>query len=751
MIRPTMTRASALVQGIWLTGMFLVVTSLLAACGGGGGGDGAGPGATPPADVSGTWAIHETIDDHACNGTGDTADYSISVTQQGNQITVVAGANTFHGTVNGNSIGWTGQYSDASLGGYVTITSMTVTVNGASLSGSAHWDFRTTQSGTVACSGTTAVSGTRVTTTTAPSAPSGLSAQALSESSIRLSWSDGSSNESGFKIERATGAQGPFAQVGTVNAGIVQFTDTGLAASTIYQYRVRAYNGSGDSAYTAAVSAATLPPSTTIPAAPSQLSSPVTSTSTIVLAWVDNATNEQGFKIQRATAVGGPFTQVATTAANQANYTDTGLAAGTTYQYRVVAYNSAGDSAASNTITVATAVVALPAPPANLTAAAVSSSSIVLNWTDLANNETGYKVERGTAGAGPFAPVATVGVNAQAYTDTGLAAATAYFYRVRATNAAGDSANSNVASATTSSPATAPVAPSNATVGSITTSSAVMSWTDNANNEAGFEIGTCAGLTSIDGLGTLRCATGFTVTRQLAANATSVSLTGLAPSTQYSFFVRATNSAGASNNVGVHFTTSAAATTVTLNSQFDNLVMVNSTIPATANTVNQTAELAVGCNWTYSLVTGLQDFVCAQSLVKFDVSTLAGKTIDSATLTLTVNYRGVGFFPRNWHVWAIASSWSPATATWNTVSTSSFLHYTASEIIQAPPTFAGQVYSINVRSIVQNWANGIFNNNGLMFGSEDNSFPFATSFDAFAFYSREDAAGGGPKLTVSFH
>ena len=73
-------------------------------------------------------------------------------------------------------------------------------------------------------------------------------------------------------------------------------------------------------------------------------------------------------------------------------------------------------------------------------------------------------------------------------------------------------------------------------------------------------------------------------------------------------------------------------------------------------------------------------------------------------------------------------------------------YYTASEILQGPPTFAGQVYRINVRTIVQNWANGTFGNNGFIFGSHDCTFPLATSFDTFAFYSREDTAGGGPKL-----
>ncbi len=80
---------------------------------------------------------------------------------------------------------------------------------------------------------------------------------------------------------------------------------------------------------------------------------------------------------------------------------------------------------------------------------AVSSSQINLSWTDNATNETGFKIERKTGAGGTYAEIATVGAGVAAYSDTGLTAATTYFYRVRATNAIGDSAYSNEASATT--------------------------------------------------------------------------------------------------------------------------------------------------------------------------------------------------------------------------------------------------------------------------------------------------------------
>jgi fibronectin type 3 domain-containing protein len=90
-----------------------------------------------------------------------------------------------------------------------------------------------------------------------------------------------------------------------------------------------------------------------------------------------------------------------------------------------------------------------PAAPSGLSATANSGSQITLNWTDNANNETGFKLERSPNGSSAWTQIATPATNATSFVDTGLSAGTASFYRIRATNAAGDSATSNVASATT--------------------------------------------------------------------------------------------------------------------------------------------------------------------------------------------------------------------------------------------------------------------------------------------------------------
>ena len=111
------------------------------------------------------------------------------------------------------------------------------------------------------------------------------------------------------------------------------------------------------------------------------------------------------------------------------------------------------DSATGNknsTVTVSLPPV-LPTSPTNLTATVVSKSQINLAWTDTANNETGFRIERCKGSACTnFAVVATVGANVINYSNTGLSRTTTYRYRVYAYNSAGNSGYSNIVTATTS-------------------------------------------------------------------------------------------------------------------------------------------------------------------------------------------------------------------------------------------------------------------------------------------------------------
>ena len=91
-----------------------------------------------------------------------------------------------------------------------------------------------------------------------PIAPSGLTAAALSQTSVHLSWQDNSATEMSYTIERKKSGEAGFSQLSpTVGANTTTYTDTGLQAFTTYVYRIRAVNATGNSAYTTEVSATT--------------------------------------------------------------------------------------------------------------------------------------------------------------------------------------------------------------------------------------------------------------------------------------------------------------------------------------------------------------------------------------------------------------------------------------------------------------------------------------------------------------
>jgi hypothetical protein len=97
------------------------------------------------------------------------------------------------------------------------------------------------------------------------------------------------------------------------------------------------------------------PPAVGSPTAPTALTASAVTSSKIQLAWTDNAGNENGFKVKRALAAGGPYTVLPLNAnANQTTYTDSGLNPATTYYYQVVATNANGDSNPTNTASTTT-------------------------------------------------------------------------------------------------------------------------------------------------------------------------------------------------------------------------------------------------------------------------------------------------------------------------------------------------------------------------------------------------------------
>lgn len=177
-----------------------------------------------------------------------------------------------------------------------------------------------------------------------PAAPTNLVLSGVTSSQISLAWSDNATDETGFKIERCGGTDcSNFGQIATVGANATSYGDAGLAPSTSYTYRVRAYNSNGDSGYSNTSSATTQAASAT-PAAPTNLRASASGKGAIKLTWVDNSNNETRFEITRSP------TASLTVGTNVTSYTDRGLTKGTPYIYQVRACNGVSDcSTWSNT------------------------------------------------------------------------------------------------------------------------------------------------------------------------------------------------------------------------------------------------------------------------------------------------------------------------------------------------------------------------------------------------------------------
>jgi len=329
---------------------------------------------------------------------------------------------------------------------------------------------------------------------TPPAAPSALAAAGTSDSTVSLTWSDNSDNESVFVIERD-------GQVlsSTVSANTTTFEDSGLAAATTYSYRVKARNSAGDSAWSNSAEATTdtPPPYQTILVSGETtvagtivsgnytrtfdldgsfeqireresggkrnrrysymdhrwtLSSPSGAASLSVTGYSGNSSD--GDQFQLAYSTGGGFTTFCTLAVGASSTCSTSFELGSaaTVTVRVVDTNQARGARALDSVYIDqiqlfvesnTGPVTLPAAPTGLIGDASTPGQIALAWSDNADNETSYTVQRSDVGGG-WSTIAALGANSQSFTDNTVESLTTYNYRVLAGNSAGDSASDSI-------------------------------------------------------------------------------------------------------------------------------------------------------------------------------------------------------------------------------------------------------------------------------------------------------------------
>jgi len=253
-----------------------------------------------------------------------------------------------------------------------------------------------------------------------------------------------------------------------------------------------------------------------------------------------------------------------------------------------------GETAVQNILTWAYSPTAttLPAAPSNLTGTVVSGSEIDISWTNNATNATGILIDRSSDGVS-FTQIASVGPTVSTYHDTTLSPGNTYYYEVQATNAAGNSAFSNVFQAST---LTAPAPPTNLAATNITTTEVDLSWTNVATNATGIKI-----LKQLGNNSSQVVATG------LPPTTTSFKITALTPGSPYTFEVDALNSNGPSGAATLAADTLPAQVVgVTATGGPEKITINWSADPGavTYNVYRATAAGAEGATPTWSGITG---------------------------------------------------------------------------------------------------------------------------------------------------
>jgi len=339
-----------------------------------------------------------------------------------------------------------------------------------------------------------------------PSPPSKVLAKAMSSSSITVSWSS-VSLATGYNVFCSTSTSDKYTKLeGTTSTS---YTNTGLSSGTVYYYKVSAYNNGGESS---------LSPHTyvvTIPGTPSHISATATPFGDITVSW-SSVFGATGYNVYRDTDIEGTYSNKAGTTTSL-SYTNTGLSLGTTYYYKISAYNSSGEGSLS-------AATSPLGPPLGVSAKAISSDSITVSWFTV-SQATGYNIYRDTIANGNYDNKVET-TSSTSYTDAGLSSGVVYYYKVSAYNSTGEGSLSLYDSA-----ATLPDPPFDVSVIAASSGSITLSWS------------------SVHG------ATGYNVYRDISANGTfnnkvgttssaSYTNTGLSSCVAYYYKVSAYNNSG---------------------------------------------------------------------------------------------------------------------------------------------------------------------------------------------------------------
>lgn len=282
------------------------------------------------------------------------------------------------------------------------------------------------------------------------------------------------------------------------------------------------------------------------PGAPTSVSGSMVNSSQINLSWTaptsDGGASITDYLVQYSSDNGSTWETFTASASTSTSKSITGLAAATSYIFRVAAKNSVGYGIfSSNSILITTGSgPTAPETPTSVSASSATDTSAQLSWTAPVNNGgssiNGYWIQKSSDGGSTWETVSVTNTTSTSISVTGLTASTSYKFRVSARNSIGFGPfnDSPWASITTSATPTVPETPTSVSAGSATSSSLVISWTAPGNN---------GGATILD-YKIEKSTDGTTWTSAATGASSGHTVSGLSASTSYYFRVAARNSVG---------------------------------------------------------------------------------------------------------------------------------------------------------------------------------------------------------------
>jgi len=163
-----------------------------------------------------------------------------------------------------------------------------------------------------------------------------------------------------------------------------------------------------------------------LPTVPTSVSAFSASATSNKISWT-SVSGTSGYQVFRSFSATGTYTWLAN--AFTTSYTNSGLTTGTTYYYKVKAYNTVGTTSVFSGFSTIVSAKPIPSAPTGVSAVSASATSAKLSWTSV-SGVSGYQVFRSFSATGTYTWLANAFTNS--YTNSGLTTGTTYYYKVKA-------------------------------------------------------------------------------------------------------------------------------------------------------------------------------------------------------------------------------------------------------------------------------------------------------------------------------